>query len=593
MTTTPLGLRPRDCVWVKIIREVLVVTPKEDLIQLEAELDAAVESSPLIQLPARTTLIATHHVLDGLANGNRVERTPGDPGAAESYGGRLFALAPVLERANTELGANVGDNMNAYAEKDPDGSALRFLVGYGHFCEVMPEVHRDLYTVSGDREGGFRLEHRTAELGEYEARDTMLWSLGATTAPVPPPLHSMRFDQLARTAPVLDPVQTAQIVRRLVAYYDRALQEPPLVPNVVFEEITGAGRAEFNRVRAACWAFADFAFGIAQALYALYMAGEKSEVELWEAHEWLSVCWTYTEFRRWLAEASDLPEGTVSQVLKPFILDLDHKDEIVFARVLRDGYLPPIALISRAAVTSPESLRLFLLERNVLFDLNRRDEERFGAVVAEHLEPMLLNELRAEFAAFPDLQVGLNCKWKSRSTQGEMDMLVYSRSENTAAHVQAKAALPPQGARMIRQVESRALEGLEQLQRFRELDDAEQSRILTAALGEEIKDAEVVDVLVSRSSFGTARLWIRAEGVALLNPALLRLVAAERKTAARSLSMRDLGGEAAQTLDRFVAEAKTRWENETMVVGKFTIELPMLRFDRDVVREWQTRVKNV
>jgi len=302
-----------------------LAVPKEDLLELEEELDAAAENSPLTGLPARTTLVAAHHVLDGLANGNRTERTPGDPAAAESYGGRLFALAPVLQRANTELGASVEDNMNAYVDVDPHGSALKFLVGYGHFCEVMPEVHRDLYSVSGGRDTGFRLEHRSEELGVYEARDTMLWSLGATTAPAPPPMHTMGFDRLARTAPVLDAMHSTQVVSRLVAYYDRALQEAPLVPSAVLQEITGAGRAEFNRVRAACWAFADFAFGIAHATYALHLVGEKTETELWEAHEWLSVCWTYTEFRRWLAEASGLPGGTVSRVLEPFVLDLDRK----------------------------------------------------------------------------------------------------------------------------------------------------------------------------------------------------------------------------------------------------------------------------
>lgn len=342
-------------------------------------------------MPARTTLVAAHHVLDGLANGNRTERTPGDPAAAESYGGRLFALAPVLRRANTKLGASVEDNMNAYVDVDPDGSALKFLVGYGHFCEVMPEVHRDLYSVSGGRDTGFRLEHRSEELGVYEARDTMLWSLGATTAPAPPPMHTMGFDRLARTAPVLDAMHSTQVVSRLVAYYDRALQEAPLVPSAVLQEITGAGRAEFNRVRAACWAFADFAFGIAHATYALHLVGEKTETELWEAHEWLSVCWTYTEFRRWLAEASGLPGGTVSRVLEPFVLDLDRKEDVVFERVLRDGYLPPIARINRAAVTSPGFLRLFLLERNVLFDLKPSPESGFlrlrdGKLVQEYQE---------------------------------------------------------------------------------------------------------------------------------------------------------------------------------------------------------------
>jgi hypothetical protein len=91
----------------------------------------------------------------------------------------------------------------------------------------MSEVHRDLYSVSGDAAAGFRLEHRTPELGEYEARDIMLWNLGATTAPPPPPLQTMGFDRLARTAPTLDPLHRTQIVSHLVAYYDRPFGSRP------------------------------------------------------------------------------------------------------------------------------------------------------------------------------------------------------------------------------------------------------------------------------------------------------------------------------------------------------------------------------
>ena len=146
---------------------------------------------------------------------------------------------------------------------------------------------------------------------------------------------------------------------------------------------------------------------------------------------------------------------------------------------------------------------------------------------------------------------------------------------------------------MVRQVESRASEGLEQLERLRALEEAERSRVLSAAIGAEVQGVELVDVLVSRSSFGTARLWSRASGVALLNPALLRLLAAEAKAASASLSLRHLDTHATELLDRFMGEANTRWEHETMMVGQFDIELPMLRFERDVVRNWQNRAKGI
>ena len=79
--------------------------------------------------------------------------------------------------------------------------------------------------------------------------------------------------------------------------------------------------------------------------------------------------------------------------------------------------------------------------------------------------------------------------------------------------------------------------------------------------------------------------------MALLNPALIRLVAADAKAASQSLSMQHPEANATDMLDRFVAETGTRWEHDTMVVGDYSIELPMLRFERDVVRRWQDRAK--
>jgi hypothetical protein len=561
---------------------------RKQLEDFEVELDRAVEDLAIARLPARSILVAAHLLLDALANGQRVpEIGAGDPGKAEAFAGRVFALEAVVRRASHELGADVQDNMDAFADIDPQLDQFKLLVAYGHFSEVMPEVRRGHYDVHGDRAQGFRLDHASPEFARYETRDTLLGHLVQPTSPARPALHTLSFDPLATCAPDLSSVRTIaqQTLATLHEHYLHELHERQLLPTDSYADIFGATRDEWRRFRAALWAFADFAYGIGQALFAQYHRREIEAPRLWEAMEWLSICWRADALVAHISDVARLDRRIVEQLLRPFTLDLRTGCE---AGVAGDGYFPPVVRIEDAIITSPEFLRFFSLERNVLYVMNRRQPDVFSTVVADRLEPQLLAEARAIFTSIGDFEVVTNRSWTVEGKRGEVDLLLFSPSQNAAAHVQAKAPLAPQGARMIRRVEARAEEGLSQLRRLRELPDPARDAVLSQILGRRVHDVSISDVLLSRSHFGTARFWAKAKDVACINLGLLQMLVNEAREATGGLVLKDLPVRARTMLDDFVREAGTAWEHETIDLVQTTVEVPMLQYDRGVSARWQT-----
>ena len=151
---------------------------KAELVALEGELDAHVRQLPAVtQRPVRALLTAFHVLVNGQLN--RVD----DVEAAQrgiAIAARLSYLVNGLidQMAVEPFGANATDCLEGYHEVDPDASQLRLVLNYGHFSEVMPEVHRVYYAVAGDRTGGFTLRHASPEFAENEARDIMLTEFG-------------------------------------------------------------------------------------------------------------------------------------------------------------------------------------------------------------------------------------------------------------------------------------------------------------------------------------------------------------------------------------------------------------------------------
>jgi hypothetical protein len=106
-------------------------TAKEQLQELEVELDERVAALPIAQVPARALLAVVHQILDGFIKGDLPNDGPPDPPKADAFGGRIFGLGPVLRAMPPAVGGNIAEALEAYAQADPEHDQLRLLLGYG------------------------------------------------------------------------------------------------------------------------------------------------------------------------------------------------------------------------------------------------------------------------------------------------------------------------------------------------------------------------------------------------------------------------------------------------------------------------------
>lgn len=139
---------------------------------------------------------------------------------------------------------------------------------------------------------------------------------------------------------------------------------------------------------------------------------------------------------------TELSSEKMDALLGVFALDA----ETANLKQAGDGFFPPLLVLSKCFLFNPTALQLTFSSRNIIYALSRMDSSRFDKIVSQYLEPQLIEVARVFFDKVLDLKVVTNVDWKA----GEIDILVYQKSENTILHIQVKAAIPPEGARRSR-----------------------------------------------------------------------------------------------------------------------------------------------
>jgi hypothetical protein len=553
---------------------------KENLIAYEKEFDELVKQFPLVRMPVRAPLTALHLSIDALFNGSRMKATQAPrPEAGGAAGARLSYIIPLLLDSPCEpTGENAKDAVEATNDADPDGKQRIAMLSYGHFCELMPEVHRCYYSVSGNIESGFTLTHSSSSFSTHEALDIVFNELALTSSLNPPrDLHEREFDRLAETFPLAQGEILGLLLRSFTSHHQEFLNEPPILTEEGYHAALGVGRAEFERFRVALFTVADWCKGMANALERRIRREGYSDAVWAEMLEWISVHWKVDFFIGLVAGCSGLDGAVVERLLAFFTVDF--RDGKRSGKHAGDGFLPPIARLTDSVLFNPDLLKLFLPARNVLYALNRTDRKTFDRLVSQHLEPQLIQDACALLSSFEGLELVPNHRWKD----GEIDLLVYNPAENAALHVQGKAAIAPQGARMVQSVEGRVEEGIGQLKRLRGLGQAGIDEVLSAALTRQVHNVELIDVMLSRSCLGTDRVWSQLGEIVPLNLALLAGLTNRARREGGSLSLRSFRTTAWSEINRVMQLARPEWVMRSFPAGRTMIWLPMLNLDVDQI----------
>jgi hypothetical protein len=251
--------------------------------------------------------------------------------------------------------------------------------------------------------------------------------------------------------------------------------ETNLVKPEIFENHLEFSFENFNKIRAGLLSFADYCSCRAYTIFSLYKE-TKNQNLLKEYFEWVAVNFTDSYFIGTLMFITEVNEAEVSKIIKFFTLDVESKNYSDF----EDGFTPTLIKVKNSYFFSPHIIRSNLITRNILYIVNKKQSDIFNNLISQHLEPSLLEKATNILSKIPGLKIKNSINWSAKDCCGEFDIAGYHPDHNIFLHVQAKAALPPQGARMTKAIERRSEEGIKQLERFYNLSEESKNTILSS-----------------------------------------------------------------------------------------------------------------
>lgn len=542
----------------------------------EAALDSLAASLAVCSMPVRIPYAFLFNLVD---SANAKERLPGSVSCPEAASDVLSRASYLMEIFKSCPHEPLGGNAFEVVQTTANGairSNMRMLISYSHFCEIAPYVRRGNFRVTGN-EHEIILAHKSKSSESNETRDIILNQISLPLSISHPERHKRFFDQQVNTLPKVNYQGMTQILAEYTAWFSEYSLECSILSDEAIQQAIGINQHQFRKCRATWLSLAEFWFQMAEAVRRRLFSDPKS-------HDRLGV--EYWEWTTAMINSSFLEECTRK------VAGIDSKQFASLMAVYSfnpsnpknggEGFLPPFCRISNEILFSPHAVRHMLSSRNILYAILKTDQQRFDNFISPHLEPHLIEVARGFFVKLKDVKIILNHEWDS----GECDMLIYRENENCVLHVQAKAAIPPEGARMTARVESRVKEALNQLSRFRELPSSKQDEILSQAFERKIDAIKVVDVILCWSSFGTDNIWKQLIGIAPINIALLANMV-ERDS---SLPLHSFVEIAHKTLDEIVAAASPSWVEGTLDFYDRRLTLPNLEFDRSGLARYQLAV---
>ncbi|MEG4023772.1 hypothetical protein [Microcoleus sp. S13C4] len=549
------------------------MSDRDDLFSFEHEIDKKIAQSNVFQLPLRSVLTHLFWGIDVMVRGQHFGYSISKRQTeAEALGSRLSYLAPFLKKCTSQIGVSAIHAFSTTAQFIED---FQELISYSHFCELMPEVRKGYYEVRKFEEG-FELVHPNEEFAMAEEYDIILTELSLTFLVGKAPNLKEEFIELARQVPNLNMVLMCKVLAALFQYRLNSIKEVPILEPNAFQISIGTTWEEFCKVRAALFAYADYSIGLANALEFLWFNesnNTKKEALFDEFYEWVTVFNTKSFFMGLLMALTNVESSAIESILKFFTLNVENQD---FENA-GDGFFPPLVDYSHSYLFSPYILRSMLVTRNIFYVLNRRNRNQFDNIVSQHLEPTLLKQAVEIWKILPDLRIVSNKSW----SEGEFDLLIYQSSSNTVLHIQAKAPIPPQGARMTKAVENRSKEGIDQLNRFQNLPQNRRDSVISEIFEIRVEEVRCVSVLLCRAGLGTHSVWKLKKDITVLNLQLLNGVI--KILSSKSLNLSDFKGVTDSLLIDIYNRAVLGWEQGSISLNGILIRMPLLKLNYDEI----------
>jgi hypothetical protein len=190
-------------------------------------------------------------------------------------------------------------------------------------------------------------------------------------------------------------------------------------------------------------------------------------------------------------------------------------------------FMPPFWIVSDDIYFCPALVPALLGTRNllisILIDDDKNTKYSYDSLISHLFEPELLKRAQRHFESN-----GFCTDIESDYTGGEIDLLVFCKKSNTVMTVQAKATLYPESARMVRRLDDRIREAVDQTNRFDLLELEEKNKLFKKSFPGMDESAQInhIRAVLTNSSFGSTFSWqlLENKNIAPINCNLLKNV---------------------------------------------------------------------
>lgn len=545
-------------------------------VQFEAAADD--EAHTLIQEKPLRSVMTLLHLGNFLLSQNRGYGNEPDESIRGRGVERLGYLLPLVTKGETEFkGASALDAIFGFGDECKQSQALSFLYSYAELCQVAPFVHRGAYRTDGGNTA-IKLTFRSEAFASAEVKDILVSALFQPFTLHNPGFAREWFNAQVPALPTVDFAGNYLILQELTTWFTEHAYEISPLSEAAMPLAVGVGLDAFRRFAAACMALGQYHMSMADAIARRAKKNAQygtSNDALFEQLEWISPCYSVKYVQEIIVWLAKLEHAEVKKLMGVYATIGGNEER------RGEGFFPPFFQSGDTYIFSPVTIRHMMSSRNVLYSLAKSVTRKvFDSLISKHLEPQLIAQASIFFNQLQDVEICRNVKW----SEGEIDILIYRRSENTVLVVEAKGAIAPEGARMVYHVQSRIIEGIEQLRKFDALAPADRDQILTRALRSEVKDVRCVKAVLGWASFGTEDVWSQFTDIAPLNIALLAELV--RRNSNRRIDA--LVQDTLALIEEIVTAANAYWEPTTKSIGPLTFERPALKFNEDALIKFRT-----
>jgi hypothetical protein len=389
---------------------------------------------------------------------------------------------------------------------------------------VFPLIHSGVYSLERKSESESIIDYTDSEIENIELRDTILTNISLPRiAPIRiAGLDFARFiNSLIERKKKIEPIKCKNHISKIYRLTKDHFIEEALVPDEVYIHIGFSESDAFLKIRNALCslgkAYIDAAYIADKYIQAKEIYDTQAGNKIWSGLA--MACIKNHELKEFVLDLCKCTSGDYEK-FKEFFFCTPQRN-----KGISNKFMPPFWQIADDVYFMPCAVPTLLSTRNLLIsiqnDAPKKHQYRYDESISKTFEPALLRRAEKHFK-----EKGYSTFTEKKYTGGELDLLVYCKESHTILTVQAKATLFPESARMVRRLEDRVIEAIEQTKNFDSLSESHKAEIFRSCFDSEndLASAHHIRGVLTNSSFGSYKSWraIEGENVIPLNCNLLR-----------------------------------------------------------------------